>query len=292
MDFRHKLTNLPNQLQADHDLPAFYSKAHLEKNKIALILMAFDNFSMLRSIIGYNQSNEVLKKFAKHLLNIVTDLKVSVYHTYDNHFLLTVSNLKSIEEARTFVEDIQMKLSSFYKLEDVSLHLTVSAGIAIYPDSGNIRKLLDNTYKALAEAKKGGDGKIFVYIPDKSTDEYDELKLHNDMQVGLSRGEFEVYYQPIIEVESNEIVGAEALIRWKHPQYGLIPPDVFIPLMEKTGFIIKLGQYVLNEVLKQLKRWELFRFKPIEVSINISMIEINTGCICSKCRKTTYTSSS
>ena len=73
------------------------------------------------------------------------------------------------------------------------------------------------------------------------------------------------------------MVAAEALIRWKHPQYGLIPPDVFIALMEKTGFIVKLGQYVLEEVLKQQKRWELFKFKPVEVSINVSMVEINTG---------------
>ena len=73
------------------------------------------------------------------------------------------------------------------------------------------------------------------------------------------------------------MVGAEALIRWKHPQYGLIPPIVFISLMEKTGFIIKLGQYILDEVLKQQKRWEHFNFKPIEVSINVSMVELNTG---------------
>jgi len=275
--FKHQLTNLPNQLQALQDLPAFYSKVHLEKNKIALMLMSFDNFSMLRSIIGYEQSNEVLKKFAKYLQSIVTDLNVSVYHTFDNHFLLTVTNLHSIEEARTFVAEIQAKVASFYKMEDVSLHLTVSAGIAVYPDSGATRTLLDNTYKALAQANKGGDSRIVVFIPEKSTNIYDELKLHNDMQEGLGRGEFEVYFQPIVKAQSKEVVAAEALIRWKHPQYGLIPPDVFISLMEKTGFIVKLGQYVLVEVLKQLKRWELFGFKQIEVSINVSMVEINTG---------------
>ena len=97
-----------------------------------------------------------LKKFANYLESVGKDLNTSVYHTFDNHFLLTVTNLQSIEEARTFVEDIQMKVASFYKMEDVNLHLTVSAGIAIYPDSGNIRKLLDHAYKALAEAAKRG----------------------------------------------------------------------------------------------------------------------------------------
>jgi polar amino acid transport system substrate-binding protein len=97
------------------------------------------------------------------------------------------------------------------------------------------------------------------------------------MQKGLDNDEFEVYYQPIIKVENEEVIGAEALIRWIHPRYGFIPPDVFIGLMEKTGFIVKLGQFVLEEVLKQQKRWELFKFKQIHVSINVSMIEIATG---------------
>ena len=275
-DFRHQLTNLPNQLQAYHDLPAFFSKAHLEKSKLALVLMQLDNFSVLRSIIGYEQANEILQKFAKHLEKLGMSLNVSVYHTFDNHFLLTVTNMHSIEEARIFVEDIQSQVASFYTMDDVSLHLTVSAGIAIYPDSGSIRTLLDLTYKALVEAEKEGDGKIAIFLPEKLTDEYDELKLHSDMPRALSKGEFEVYYQSIVQAEDEEVVAAEALIRWKHPQYGLISPEVFIPLMEKTGFIVRLGQFVLDEVLKQQKRWELFKFKEIEVSINVSMVEINT----------------
>ncbi|MCK5678302.1 MAG: EAL domain-containing protein, partial [Flavobacteriaceae bacterium] len=275
--FRHQLTNLPNQLQAYQDLPAFFSKAHLEKNKLALMLMHLDNFSMLRSIIGYEQANDVLKKFARHLETVGINLNVSVYHTFDNHFLLTVTNLHSMEEAKTFVEDIQTRLASFYKMEDVNLHLTVSAGISIYPDSGSIRKLLDYAYRALAKAEQAGEGKIHIFIPEETASNYDELRLHNDMQGALNNGDFEVYYQPIIEVETKEIVAAEALIRWKHTQYGMIPPDVFISLMEKTGFIVKLGQYVLDEVLKQQKRWELFKFKQIEVSINVSMVEIDTG---------------
>jgi len=275
--FRHQLTHLPNQLQAYHDLPAFFSKSHLEKNKLALILMSIDNFSMLRSVIGEDQANAVLKKVASYLQTVSTSFNISVYHTFDNHFFLTVTNLHSIDEVRTFVEDIQKKLASFYKMEDVNLYLTVSAGIAIYPDSGNIRKLLDYAYRALSSAEKEGDGKIHIYLPEKFDANYDELRLHSDMPAALKNGEFEVYYQPVIKVENEEVVGAEALIRWKHPQYGLIPPYIFISLMEKTGFIIKLGQFVLDEVLKQQKRWELFKFKQIEVSINVSMVEISTG---------------
>lgn len=276
-NFKHQLTNLPNQLQAYSDLPAFFSKAHLEKNKLALVLMHLDNFSRLRSIIGYEQANEVLKKFAIHLGIVGLNLNISVYHTFDNHFLLTVKNLHSIEEAKALIEDIQANLAEFYKMDDVNLHLTISTGIAIYPDSGKIRELLDLAYRALEVAEKEGGGEIHIYTPESFIDNFDELKLHNDMQGGLNNGEFEVYYQPIIEAKTKEVVAAEALIRWRHPQYGMIPPDAFISLMEKTGFIVKLGQYVLDEVLKQQKRWEVFKFKEIEISINVSMVEMNTG---------------
>jgi len=278
MKYRHKLTDMPNQTQALHDLPALFSKIHIENNKIALVLMSFDDFSKLRSIIGFEQSNDVLIKFSKYLRRIVNDdMNILVYHTFDNHFLLTISNVESIHEVKALIVEIQTQLTTFYKMEDVSLHLTVSAGIALYPDSGPTRKLLDNTYKALSQAQNEGNGKVIVYIPDQLQNEYDELTLHNDMKSALNKGEFEVYYQPIVNVENKEVIAAEALIRWIHPSLGFIPPDVFIGLMEKTGFIIKLGKFVLEEVLKQQKRWELFKFKSIEVSINVSMVEIDTG---------------
>ena len=277
MSFKHQLTALPNQTKALQELPILFSKIHTEDNKIALILLSLDNFSSLRSIIGFKQSNEVILKFSKYLSDIVSEMNVSIYHTFDNHFLLTVSNVESVDKVTELVHDIQSKLVTFYKMEDVNLHLTVSSGIALYPDSGSTRTLLDNTYKALAQAQDEGDSKITVYNSNIAKSKFDELTLHNDMQEALLSGQFEVYYQPIVRTDTEEVVAAEALIRWIHPEFGFIPPDIFIGLMEKTGFIIKLGQYVLEEVLKQQKRWELFKFKNIEVSINVSMVEIATG---------------
>ena len=277
MAYQHKLTGMPNQMKAMQDIPILFSKIHTQNNKIALALMQFDNFSRLRSIVGYEQSNEVIVTFSNYLTTIVSEMNVNVYHTFDNHFLLTISNVNSIDDVKALIIQLQTKLAELYKMENTNLHLTVSVGVAIYPESGPTRKLLDNTYKALDMAQNEGDGNIAVYLPSRLQNEFDELRLHNDMKSGLEKGEFEVYYQPIIDVKNEEVVAAEALIRWIHPELGFIPPDVFIGLMEKTGFITKLGQFVLEEVLKQQKRWELFKFRPIEVSINVSMVEIATG---------------
>jgi polar amino acid transport system substrate-binding protein len=269
--FNHQITGLPNQLQSMKDLPALYSKIHLEKNKIALALMSFDNFVMLRSIVGYEESTEILKKFAKYLENVTKELSICVYHTFDNHFLITMQNIDSEDEVVKLIEMLQIKLA------ESKLPLSLSAGIAVYPDSGSTRELLDNTYKALIEAEKVGEGRVHIFLPESSEYSYSSFDLHKDMKESLDKGEFEVYYQPIVDAHTEEVLSAEALIRWIHPKHGIISPDIFIHLMEKTGFIVNLGRFVLESVLRQQKRWEIFGFRRIDVAINVSMVEISTG---------------
>ena len=273
----HPITKLPSEIQALHDLSLLYSKIHLEDSKVALVLLHLDNLSMIKAVVGYEQANTILIKVTHYLKNLSTNLHVSVYHTFDNNFLLSISNLKSSLGVISLVEEIQQQVALLYKMDEVRLHLTMSVGISIYPDSGTSQKLLDNAYKALYEAQKSGDGRVHVYIPEESKHDYDELTLHNEMHSALEKDEFEVYYQPVFDAKTEEIVSAEALIRWVHPQYGIIPPNIFIPIMEKTGFIIELGHFVLKEVLKQQKRWELFQFKEISVFMNVASIELEAG---------------
>lgn len=272
----HPITQMPTEMQALHDVPALYSKIHLDNTKVALVLLHLDNLNMLRAIVGYEQANKILLKFTHYLKNIQTELEVSAYHTFGNNFLLSISNINSSLGVISLVEEIQEQVASLYKMNEVRLHLTMSAGISIYPDSGTSRSLLDNAYKALFEAEKSGEGRIHIYIPDEDKVDYDEFSLHNEMYSAMKRDEFEVYYQPVYDARTQTMVSAEALVRWVHPEHGIITPDVFIPLMEKTGFIIELGHFVLEEVLKQQKRWELFKFKQVPISINIASIELKT----------------
>jgi len=244
---------------------------------VALVLLNLDNFSMIKAVVGYEQANRILIKFTNYLKNLSTNLHVSVYHTFDNNFLLSITNLKSSLGVISLVEEMQQQVALLYKMGEVRLHLTMSVGISIYPESGTARKLLDYAYKALYEAQKSGNGRVHVYIPEKSTHGYDELTLHNEMHSALEKDEFEVYYQPVMDAKTEDIVSAEALIRWVHPQYGIIPPNIFIPIMEKTGFIVELGHFVLKEVLKQQKRWEVFQFRKISVFMNVAPVELETG---------------
>jgi len=272
--YRHKLTNLPNQLQAKEDLSKLFSKIHLHNKKLALVLIDLDNFSQIRSIVGYEKSEQILIYFAQYLEKLGKETSFYVYHTYSNNFLLCMPIVETVDEVIYLCKQIQKELSTFYKINDIRFHLTASIGISIYPESGSTLSLMDHAYKALAEAQKTGYGHIHVYTRSEQEKKYDELILFNAIHHALDNNEFEVHYQPIVRTKDREVVAAEALVRWKHKEYGYVPPDVFIPMLEKSGFIVELGRFVLSEVLKQQKRWEVFKFKPIEVSINMSLLEI------------------
>jgi len=273
---RHKLTNLPNQLQAKEDLSKLFSKIHLHNKKLALLFIEIDNFSEIRSLVGVERSEQILTHFARYLEILAKESSFYVYHTFSNNFLICLPVIESADEVVYLSKQIQKELRSFYKINNIHFHLTASVGISIYPDSGSTLTLMDKAYKALAEAQKSGYGHIKIYKESELEQKYDELTLFNEIHHAIDKDEFEVHYQPIIRTKDKEVIGAEALIRWKHEKYGYVPPDIFIPMLEKSGFIIHLGRYVLAEVLKQQKRWEVFKFKPIEVSINMSLLEIES----------------
>ncbi|MBD3790159.1 MAG: bifunctional diguanylate cyclase/phosphodiesterase [Campylobacterales bacterium] len=274
--FYHDLTKLPNQDRAIADLNVLFAKSHLHNQKLALLMINIDNFSRLRSILGYQQADKILIKFANYLDEFCKENSYNVYNTLYNTFLLIIPSLSKIEEAEEIAQKIQKQLVSFFSMSDAKLYLTASIGISVYPDSGPTRNLLDNAYKALYSAENKGQGKIEIYQSDSIQKEYDELVLYNDLPDAFEKKQFEVYYQPIVHAQSKEIVSAEALIRWKHPRYGLIAPYIFIPMLEKTGLIVKLGKYMLETILKQQKHWELFKFKRISISMNVSIIEFET----------------
>ncbi|NPA60616.1 MAG: sensor domain-containing phosphodiesterase [Epsilonproteobacteria bacterium] len=273
-EHKHKLTRLPNHLKLQKDLQNTFIKLHLNDRKLAIVSMEIDNFASLRAILGHEQTNNILVTFANYLNHISQEFSFSVYHTIHNSFILFMDNINNETDIYSVINLIQDKLKTLYRMENSILHLTISVGIALYPTNSSTGELLDNSYKALSQAKDKGQGWVIMYKPVQKSHAYDELKLYNDMHSALKRNEFEIYYQPIVDSKTRKIVSAEALIRWKHPVHGMVRPDIFIPIMEKTGFIIKLGRYIIEEVLKQQKRWELFKFKQVPVSINLSLAEL------------------
>ena len=234
---------------------------------------------LLRSIIGDEQSNKILIKFSKFLTLLSVSTTFKAYHTLHNQFVLIYDGFEDIDDVTSLVSRMQNELKNFFTIgkDEFYLYITASVGVAVYPDHTTRISLLDHAFQALVSAKKSGFGRYEIYYDESSQKTFDEFLLFNRMHKAIELGEFEVFYQPIIASKSRDVVGAEALVRWHHPEYGLIMPDNFIPMLEKTGSIIALGRHIFEEVLKQLKRWQIFDFKEVSVSINVAPIELEHG---------------
>lgn len=278
---KHPLTQLPNRTQAMYDVKSAYTKLHIEEKHIAIASLEFENYLLFTTLLGNEKSTQVLYEYAQYLDGVSKSLNMTLYHTIDNYFLLLISDKKTTNEIVSVVEIFQKKALLFTSsLMDVKLSLNMVAGLAIYPYSENINHLIDDAYSALLKSKKNANNNITIYsekrISTNTAKGYGEKLLFEDVQSAFKNNEFIVYYQAFVDVKMDTVVGAEALIRWNHPKYGLLSPVEFIPLLEKTGQIIDLGQYILTTVLKQQKSWDIFNFRQIQVSINVSMKEIES----------------
>ncbi len=279
--FRHKdmLTKLPNQNRAVYDIGMTMSKMHAQERHFALILISLDDFTELRAMLGYQETDNLISRISKHLQYIAHGMDSKIYHMMRNNFLLEVPDIDTGEEARMLVNKIENSLRELFEYSDSRMPLTFSTGISFFPKSGaNVDILIDSAYKALSEAKRQGNG--YTVVDDKGhffKDKQYEAALYSEMRDALKNSEFELYYQPLIAMKNDLIWGAEALIRWNHPTRGMVSPVEFIPIAERTGLIVEIGKFVIDEAIKQQKKWEIFKFNKLQVSINLSIREIETG---------------
>ena len=278
---RHRdlLTNLPNQSQAMLDIGVFMNKMNTTGKKFGLVLLEIDHFSDIRAILGHRSTDLLIGKIVESLRYFAREIDSSVYQMTRNNFLLLIPDITTEDEVKQIIKTIRDDLSTLLDSEVTHVDLTFSTGVSFFPISGNgVDMLIDNAYKALAKAEEQGNGQIVIdYEMSLDRTNNSELYLFTQMNNAIRDNQFELYYQPYIDMNSGAIQGAEALIRWRHPDKGLISPMEFIPLAEKTGFIIELGKFVVEEAIKQQKKWELFEFHELPIAINLSLREIETG---------------
>ena len=278
---RHRdlLTNLPNQSQAMLDIGVFMNKMNTTGKKFGLVLLEIDHFSDIRAILGHRSTDVLIGKIVESLRYFAREIDSSVYQMTKNNFLLLIPDITKEDEVKQIIKTIRDDLSTLLDSEVTHVDLTFSTGVSFFPISGNgVDMLIDNAYKALAKAEEKGNGHIVIdYEMSLDRTNNSELHLFTQMNNAIKDNQFELYYQPYIDMNSGAIQGAEALIRWRHPDKGLISPMEFIPLAEKTGFIIELGKFVVEEAIKQQKKWELFEFHELPIAINLSLREIETG---------------
>ena len=273
---RDPLTRLPNRAKAYHDYQILCSKHHLKQNKVALMAISIDDFLVTQSLLGHEKADKTILEVSHVLTQLSMLHSYRVYHLTYVTFLLIVPDAHSTDDLFQTARTVQDAISGLYEEHKSAAYLTSSIGIATIPESGEVTDLFSKSHEGLIEARKYGIGNAHLCKKTDLKHSFDESALQHDIQYAIERKELMIYYQPIIESSTRKVVAAEALMRWKHPEHGLIPPYIFIPLMEKTGFIIEAGRYLIREVIHQQAKWKIFGFEEIVVSLNASMREIES----------------
>ncbi|WP_062065206.1 two-component system response regulator [Cellvibrio sp. OA-2007] len=269
------LTELPNRALLNDRLDMAINTAKRRGEKVGILFIDLDRFKNINDSLGHAAGDQILRQTAARLSAAVrTDDTVA--RLGGDEFVIL---LPRVRDERSLVEvaiKLREELLVPYTLEDMPLHLSPSIGIAVYPEDGDTpNTLIKNADAAMYLAKEKGRNNYQFYTPVLNARTLDRLKLEYDLRSALEQGQFELHYQPQIVAGSKTLYGAEALVRWRHPERGLVPPNHFIPLAEEIGLIIPLGAWVIAEAARQVNLWHQAGLTHMVVSVNISALQFH-----------------
>lgn len=267
-----ELTKLPNRIYFEKRIRLQCEEAKEKEKSFALMMLNIDGFKYVNDALGYKVGDELIIEIACKLKKFLGSTNV-VYRYSADQFAIIVTGSGSIEEYESISKDIANLFSTPFKLGPYELNVTMSMGISIFPEDGtDLDSLGTHVKSALIRAKTKAKNSYSFYSPKMNIQNYKQFILRNDLPKAIREGQFKVYYQPMVNLKTNEILGAEALIRWDHPMWGLVSPIDFISIAEKTGFIIDMADWMLREVCGTYKKWLEDGLPAIKISINYSVV--------------------
>lgn len=270
--FHDQLTNLPNRaLLTEHIKLAIERPRSRDEQFFALLFLDLDRFKNINDSLGHIAGDQLLVATARCLEDCMRPMD-TVARLGGDEFAILLDGLESVDEAILVAERIQQALTRPFILNGHEVFVTTSIGITLsntgYEDPENVLRDADT---AMYRAKESGKARFEVFDFSMHSHAVALLQLENDLRRAIERREFQVYYQPIINLETDEVAGFEALVRWYHPERGLVPPDQFISIAEETGLIVEIGNMVLRQSCRQLREWQSRPgFKSLTVAVNLS----------------------
>ncbi|HSI87869.1 MAG TPA: bifunctional diguanylate cyclase/phosphodiesterase, partial [Pyrinomonadaceae bacterium] len=281
--YHDPLTDLPNRTLFQDRLEQSLITAR-EGEKVALVRLAIDGFQKLQDTLGHARADKLLSEAARRLAGAISE-EITLARIESGEFGLLLTMKGSDQEAVDLVERLQGLLKQPILSEQDEVFLTASIGLSYYPDDGtDPHQLLKNTSAALLQARENGGGSYQFYSDGMNADAEKRLAMEQNLRRALERGEFEVYYQPKIDADSRKISGVEALVRWRHPEFGMISPAEFIPLAEETGMIVPLGEWVLQQACTETRRLIEQGF-DLSVAVNFSLRQLHQDSLVQKVQK-------
>lgn len=285
------LTSLPNRQLFIEQLELLIHLAKRENRMLALLFMDLDNFKRINDSLGHSVGDELLKEVGRRLMHNLrksdllakfnedqTEMNIGISRLGGDEFTVLLNNIHSEENAAGIAVRILEMMRDPFVVEGHELVITPSIGIAIAPhDAETVEELLKLADSAMYHAKKAGRNNYMFYAPYMNVANLSRLQLEADLRRAIERQEMVVYYQPQVSLKTGEIVGAEALVRWMHPDKGFVPPGQFIPLAEEMGLIIELGSWILREACRQGREIRELGLKLPKIAVNVSSLQFTNS---------------
>lgn len=274
------LTGLSNRVLFNDRLEQAVEKGKRQESRFALFFIDLDRFKQINDSLGHSIGDKVLQIIAKRLQGVMRK-EDSISRLGGDEFTILVQDLKQETDASLLAQKIISSLSEPINIENHTLYVTTSIGISIFPNDGiSANNLLKYADAAMYKAKEEGKNNFQYYSSDMTEKAFDRVVMEASLRKALSNNEFVVYYQPQIDGRTDKIIGMEALVRWLHPNVGLVFPDKFIPLAQETGLILAIDQWVMLNAMKQITAWYEMGLNPGVLALNLSMRQLGQeGCV-------------
>lgn len=273
MAYHDYLTELPNRRAFENAVDLEIRLANFDKRKFAVLFLNLDGFKFLNDSLGHEVGDLLLIEIARELKSTLNKNIKMMARISGDEFAILTTNLQDIHSIEQIAKNALQVFEQSFDIKGYNLFITTSIGISIYPESGDdTASLLKNTGLALYLAEKAGNSKYQIFSPTANVATYKVFSLRNELKQALHDNQFLVYYQPIVHAGTNQIGSVEALIRWNHPVWGIVPPDEFIPLAEESGLITSIGEWVLRTVCKNVRIWHNAGYF-IQASVNLSLVQ-------------------
>ncbi len=264
------LTDLPNQILFRDRLRQAMASAQRTGEKVGVVVVDIDQFQRINNAFAHGFGDKVLKETARRLQAALRE-EDTVARFWGDSFLLELPRLHGEEDLLLVAHKVRAAFVTPFRIDQREIFLTVSLGMALFPSDGTSPEvLLKNAEAALARSKEGGSNGFQLYAPSMNVRASESLMLQSDLRKAIDRKEFVLFYQPQLDVNSRRVIGAEALVRWRHPVLGLLFPDKFIALAEESNLICPLGEWVILDACRQLRAWQDAGCGRLQLSINLS----------------------
>ncbi|WP_188384939.1 putative bifunctional diguanylate cyclase/phosphodiesterase [Ornithinibacillus halotolerans] len=267
--YHDKLTGLTNRTSFLRDIKDLIKFSKQKKKKFAIFLFDFDRFKNINDTLGHNVGNQVLRECAVQLKKSISEVD-RVYRLGGDEFTIILQD-KSKESCKRVAESILNHFANPLLFNQYHISIKPSIGISIFPDNGEtIEKLMKNADISMYLAKSRGGNQYTFYNSELNNMVERKMMMEHDLERAIQKGQFILHYQPKINLQTRKIVGVEALVRWKHPLLGTVPPTEFIAIAEETGQIVAIGNWVLHTACNQIKKWKQMGYDHLHMAINVS----------------------